>query len=328
MSRAAPTYPHAIAVGLVALDVLCVAGHRDQLKFRAGGTAGNVAAILGALGWSSEVLGPAEASPGSRLLLEDLNRCGVEYHGVLAGTLPIIIEELEASATHRFVFNCPECGRALPRYQQARIEYWQPLRHVAIPDVFFVDRLSDDILTLACHAQGRGAFIVYEPSDPADEPWAEAMFGLAHMVKYASDRAVALPWLDSIDAFEVCTRGAEGLDWRWPARGLTQWQSLRSVPANAIVDTCGAGDWLTAGILVGLMEGRPGTPHEVLEATTHILHCAQRLAAWSCGFEGARGALYTSGPSAARAILNNDRWQTSHSLSGGPSLSGCVVCPD
>jgi fructokinase len=306
---------------------LCVAGRRDQLKFRAGGTAGNVAAILGALGWPSEVLGPAETSFGYRLLIDDLNRCGVEYHGVLSGTVPVIIEELAAPAKHRFLFDCPACGRALPRYRQVRVEHWHALRHLAAPDVFFVDRLSDDILTLARQAQDRGAFIVYEPSDPKDEPWVHAMFELAHMVKYASDRARALPWLSSAGAFEISTRGAEGLDWRWPSRGVTQWQFLRSVRTENVVDTCGAGDWLTAGILIGLLEGPPDAPREDLETTTRVLDRAQRLAAWSCGFEGARGALYADGPSAARAILNDDHRQTPHPLNDSPAFTSCVACP-
>jgi fructokinase len=96
---------------------------------------------------------------------------------------------------------------------------------------------------------------------------------------------------------DIRTNGADGLCWRWPALGIARWRSMSGAPTGRIVDSCGAGDWLTAGILVGIRGlGWPdGVP-----AVERILRQAQGLAAWSCGFAGAKGALYEAGPSAAR----------------------------
>jgi hypothetical protein len=63
---------------------------------------------------------------------------------------------------------------------------------------------------------------------------------------------------------------------------------------SSIKDTAGAGDWCTAGLLHHL--GRSGTIglRGIKTVELHsALRLGQALGAWSCGFEGARGGLYT-----------------------------------
>lgn len=327
--RSADT-PRIFSVGLIALDVLRVADHPERASFRAGGTAGNVAAILSTLGWPARAAGPADHSMASSLLLDDLRRCGVEYHALEGACVPVIVEELDVHAQHRFVFDCPVCGRELPRYHRdAHAAGMEAHANDAAVDVFFADRLSDEIIALANAARHQGAFVVYEPSDPADAPWAEAMFGLADMVKYSADRAPALPWLQAGDYLEVRTSGAQGLQWRWPGKAMAQWRSMAAVQAPRVVDTCGAGDWLTAGILIGLLEPmarleEPPAP----PALDEILRCAQLLAAWSTGYAGARGALYESGPAVARTIMQPDLVRAEPDpLGESTAAMTCLVCP-
>lgn len=321
--------PRIFSVGLIALDVLRVADQPERASFRAGGTAGNVAAILSSLGWPARAAGPADESMASSLMIDDLQRCGVEYHALDGACVPVIVEELDMDAQHRFLFDCPVCGHELPRYRRNRFAAgigWQTGNPV---DVFFADRLSDEILALANAAGSQGAFIVYEPSDPADEPWAEKMFALIDMVKYSDDRASALPWLKAGDYLEVRTSGAEGLQWRWPGRTVDGWRSMEAIHASRVVDTCGAGDWLTAGILVGLLEHlecpRGQASVSVLE---EVLRSAQHLAAWSTGYAGARGALYESGPAVARTIVQGGATPAEPDPFGkSTAVITCLGCP-
>lgn len=326
------TSPHVLATGLVALDVLRIEDEPSRTSFRAGGTAGNVAAILGALGWSSHVAGPEDESIAYELMLDDLRRCGVHYRQLHRAAIPVIVEELGNCSGHRFSFDCPSCGRALPRYRRAGAS-----NHAALTewsqqgDAFFADRLSDEILALARAAHSHGAFIVYEPSDPADAPWAAAMFALADMIKYSAERAATLPWLtDQGTYLEVQTLGSHGLQWRWASHGVANWQAMEAVGAVNVVDTCGAGDWLTSGILIGLLE-EAGVRSEWDYASTieQTLRSAQQLAAWSCGYAGARGALYESGPSMARAVMQRGHKQAVPDPLPEPSQFGvsCVACP-
>ena len=65
------------------------------------------------------------------------------------------------------------------------------------------------------------------------------------------------------------------------------------MPALRLLDTCGSGDWCTAGLIAkagrnGLASLRAGGA-KGLEAG---LRYGQTLAAWNCGFEGARGGMY------------------------------------
>lgn len=322
--------PRIFSVGLITLDVLRVADRPERAIFRAGGTAGNVAAILSALGWPAQLAGPADGSRASSLLLDDLQRCGVEYHALDGASVPVIVEELEADARHRFLFDCPVCGRQLPRYCRDMFTAGFGSKAVSYPfDVFFTDRLSDEVIALACDAKGQGAFVVYEPSDPADEPWAGAMLALADMVKYSRDRASALPWLRAGDYLEVRTSGAEGLQWRWPDKAVADWRSIEAVRTPRVVDTCGAGDWLTAGILIGLLEPlerlKDQAPPSMME---EVLRSAQHLAAWSIGYAGARGALYESGPTVARKVIQREARPAAPGPFGESIASvTCLVCP-
>jgi fructokinase len=195
--------------------------------------------------------------------------------------------------------------------------------------VFFADRLSDEILELAQSARRNKAFIVYEPSDPSDAPWASAMLALADMVKYSDERVDGLGWLADGDYLEIRTKGAEGLQWRWGRHDVHQWQSMTSTRVANVVDTCGAGDWLTSGILIGLLErGDTDTRWNGTEAMEQILRRAQQLAAWSCGYAGARGALYESGPAVARAIVQHlEASVTPDPLPESDVGFSCASCP-
>ena len=322
--------PRVVAAGLIALDVLRRRGDERAVAFRAGGTAGNVASILGALGWQSLAAGPADTGLASRLLLQDLHECGVGYHVTQPGAVPVIVQEL-GDCGHHFLFDCPTCGRALPRFQRSVLEadvHLNAWLHHA--DVFFADRLSDDVLQLARNAHASGAFVVYEPSDETDAPWAAEMMALAGMVKCSSERAPKLAWLLDEGAFlKVHTMGAEGLRWRWPAIGVNSWQELPAVATRRVVDTCGAGDWLTSGILFGLREDACNLEFGARSCVEQIIRSAQALAAWSCGFEGARGALYEQGPAAARQILGASKVNAVRDtpLAQSPTATVCASCP-
>ena len=93
---------------------------------------------------------------------------------------------------------------------------------------------------------------------------------------------------------EVQTLGAKGLRYRHRLEGtVSAWKSLDAVPAAHLVDTCGSGDWCTAGIISTIAAG--GTEGLVKGGTKLLaagLLFGQRLAAWNAGFEGARGGMY------------------------------------
>jgi hypothetical protein len=235
-----------------------------------------VASILGALGWDALAAGPADTSAAFKVLLGDLHECGVTYYSTGSGAVPVIVQDL-CDRGHTFSFECPSCGGALPRFTRSSLTVHPELSaYSQHADVFFADRLSDDVLELASAAHAQNAFIVYEPSDGKDD-----------------------------------------------------WHLMPAVKAARVVDTCGAGDWLTSGILFGLREYADGIELGARRCAEQIIRSAQQLAAWSCGFAGARGALYEEGPAVARSILGASSIEPARlaPLPEPTTTTACLSCP-
>lgn len=295
--------PRILGTGLVALDL--IVEHYDthrQLLLGGGGTCGNVLAILARAGWQSSLVGALDGSAWSNLMRRDLELAGVETKTLRRqpGAAPsLIVEHLartgEAAGRHWFQLygSKDECDwpglRAAP--DQAVRDGAPAVRG---QNVFFVDRLSSAVLELAHLARAQGVTVVYEPSSWHDRPWVADMLAVADVVKYSSERADALGVAPSeVDAdLILITDGPNGVAWRTGGRA-GEWHHQAAVRAPIVVDTCGAGDWFTAGLLMGLCRERAGAkipldPAVVACAVTS----ASMLAAWSCAYIGARGALY------------------------------------
>jgi fructokinase len=292
--------PHLVGTGLLALDLIVEHGPDGQrLSASGGGTCGNVLAILARLGWEATWLGAMDTSSSGSTILDEMHRGGVQTHTSQdAHPAPIFAHHIHTSAdghaTHWFSDSCPICERRLPKYARPS-DAW--LRgqggHVRDADVFFVDRLSSGALELARLAHARGALVVYEPSSASDSPWMAEMFAIADVVKYSSDRASALR--DSAPpsgrTLWVETRGREGLRWSLGCVGAHGAATPAVHNPNAI-DACGAGDWFTSALLFGLAQANRKPADLGYEQLAALMRRASEVAAWSCGFLGARGGLY------------------------------------
>lgn len=297
--------PHIFGTGLVALDLIIEhRPHGSALSASGGGTCGNVLAILARMGWTSSWLGSMESSRAGRLVRDEMERAGVGMHSVRecdASPAPVFahhvrLSESGESAGHWFSHDCPHCAHALPRYERpADIWLRGQSTQMQCADVFFVDRLSEGALELAATAHDNGALVAYEPSVTSDEPWLSEMLALADVVKYSYDRRGALHDVSTRSgndrALWIETHGHHGLRW-WRGDDLSDVKEIPALRNFHVVDTCGAGDWFTSALLFGL--GRDRTkPFDLGESElTSVLEDAARLAAWSCSFLGARGALY------------------------------------
>ena len=295
--------PRILGTGLVALDL--IVEHYDvrrRVLLGGGGTCGNVLAILARAGWQSSLVGALDESAWSSLMRRDLELAGVETKAVRrqSGATPsLIVEHLartgEAAGRHWFqLYGSKDEGDwpGLCAAPDQAVRDGAPA--VCGRDVFFVDRLSSAVLELAHLAKAQGVTVVYEPSSRHDRQWMADMLTLADVVKYSSERADALGVAPSeVDAdLMLVTDGPNGAAWRIGGR-TGEWRHQAAVHAPVVVDTCGAGDWFTAGLLMGLYRDRAGSK---VPFDPTIIACAvtgaSMLAAWSCAYVGARGALY------------------------------------
>ena len=272
-------------VGHVVLDVVI---HEGGIGHSAGGTAGNVAANLAYFGWDSTVAAQHGDDPAGRHLRADLARAGVAATALIqrqAMTTPVVLHEV-LSASHRFRFGCPQCGRRfanfrpLPPKIAARI-----VQHVN-PDLLFVDRVSRASALMAHFVRDRGGLVVFEPSMESGSDRFRKLVELAHILKFSADRHDAQdPELrpGSSSQLQIVTAGAEGARWR---RGRGRWRDVAAFQTD-VVDAGGAGDWTTAALIAAL---GCTTPDDLAnQDIPEALRRAQAVAALSCQVLGARG---------------------------------------
>lgn len=332
--------PKVLGAGLVALDLVVSSDPSVPIQAWAGGTTGNVMTILAWHGWDSYPIARMNGDAASDRVRADLSRWGVRLD--LAGctpvtNTPIVVQEIRRSvhgrASHKFSWACPRCGGWLPPFKpitRDAVEQAAALLHGT--SVFFFDRVSRGTLQLASLAAASGALVFFEPSGRRDDRLFAEALELAHVVKYADERiydlADASPSKSRI--LEVQTLGAAGLRYRMPNRkGHGGWRSLRAVAAERILDSCGSGDWCTAGLIAKLAAG--GRAELQSLSVTEIkdgLMYGQELAAWNCGFEGARGGMY-SRLAADAPLIKSVRKPTpvDGAFDTSAGSSSFIVCP-
>jgi fructokinase len=349
-----PGRPTVVGTGLVALDVVYNVDSDRPSRLYAGGTCGNVLTVLSYLGWGSVPVSRLAPGPAGDRLLEDLRRWDVSTEFVSreeGGSTPVVIERIGRTTAgepyHTFSWRCPACGAHLPGYRPVPATAARELA-AALPaaQVFFFDRVSRGALVLAEACARGGAAVVFEPSGVGDPGLFCEAWRLAHVVKYSHERLRDLAGLELTPAdreavlLEVETVGSEGLRYRsrLPGSRMRGWQTLDAVLAPEVKDAAGSGDWCTAGLLDKLARtGLAGLKRASGETLREAIRHGQALAAWNCGFEGARGGMYQMDASEfceqveriASGAHAPSRTSGRHGAQAGPPLSGlCPACDD
>lgn len=297
--------PVIVGTGLIALDVV-YNGHPTQpIGVWAGGTCGNVLAILSWLGWEAWPIARLRSSDDADRIVADLDKCGVRRKFVTTdrkGTTPVIVQRIKkdeaGNVSHRFSMRCPQCRSYLPQWRSVTSSAAMDIKDLMPEaDVFFFDRTSRGILDLAAAAGDAGALVVFEPIGIANQRHFREAIELADIVKFSSDRLNISQVLRPKDKplLAVQTLGGRGLRYRCQLAHYetAAWHEISAIPVKNIRDSAGAGDWCTAGIIHAIhrFSDEPKTylkKGELLDA----LRFGQTLAAWNCLFEGARGGMY------------------------------------
>lgn len=299
---------HTVAVvgsGLVALDVVVSDQEPQQPRFYTGGSCGNVMAILSYLGWQAIPVARFENDEASQRICQDLKRwgAGLDFLHVQPGrAAPMVVHRIshnmEGESFHRFSWNCPCCGSWLPGYQPLPAAFTPMLlNRIESPQVFFMDRVCRGNLILASEYRKRGALIVFEPTGITDPPLFLEALSLAHLLKYSHERMRKVREIHAATTplLEIETLGQEGLRFRSRISSCPEpeWHKLESYPVPSVKDAAGSGDWCTAALIHALGQGGAASFAKLAREKLQEAFCwAQALAAWNCGFEGARGGMY------------------------------------
>lgn len=289
------TVPLCIGAGFVAMDIV----EAEDLTFAAaGGSCGNVMALLAWMGWNAAPvarLGDDSAGRFVRQAFSDIN-VSTDYLSEEKGVqTPIVIQRFvetkDGERTHRFSLTCPECGGWLPRYRAATLKHAASvIEEVRAPKAYYFDRVSPSGLRLAEWAKREGSLVVFEPSSIGDERKFQQAVDLCDVLKYSHDRLGHVPDLTKVTSprLVIETRGEDGLRVRWRGR----WSVLPAFEAPHFVDAAGSGDWCSAALIHKIGEkGAAGLDSLNKPRLDHALRFGQALAAINCGYEGARGAM-------------------------------------
>jgi sugar/nucleoside kinase (ribokinase family) len=298
--------PLAVGTGLLALDDVRVDGDERPPRRWAGGTCGNVLLALRYLGWRTAPVARLHPGAAADRILEDLRRWGVSTQFISldeGGSTPIIVHRIGRSSSgepyHTFSWRCPNCGNRLPGYKPVLASAARDIAgRLGSPRVFFFDRVSRGALLLASEATARGAAVVFEPSLVGHPGLFREAWKLSDVVKFSHERLHDLPReCESIGGLRLVieTLGRDGLRYRsdLPGSATRGWHRSDALAAEDVKDTAGAGDWCTAGIIhILLAGGATALAGATAPQLRHAIRYGQALAAWTCGFEGARGGMY------------------------------------
>jgi fructokinase len=298
--------PISVGAGFLALDWLLVGKNPVRsTKWYAGGSFGNVMAILAYLGWKSFPVARLGTDTYARSLLDDLLEFKVKTDFIQQegkGATPVIIvrvaEAPDGTKRSRFEWYHPTSGERLPSHRPYPRFLAQRIAE-DLPDanVFYFDRAEPGSLWLATQMRQKGAAVFFEPSSHKNEKIFTACMAVSDIVKYSAERIPAPPSNPNCPSprLEIQTLGIDGLRFRLKdsQSNLGPWRYLPAIPASDIRDTTGCGDWCSAGLIHQLgatshVEFRRLHEESILDA----LRFGQAIAAINCRFEGSRGPMY------------------------------------
>lgn len=295
-----------VCAGLSCIDII---KSEANVEYNIGGTAANVASILSQLGLKVAMLVPRYNDSFADLLFEQLQLRkirAIEFGKSILPT-PRIIEHCN-NGGHSFETKCSICGRTLTKtilpsgasIQRLNDRIWQNL------NLFYFDRISDGIKAGVQRARKSHAWVYYEPNCCRQFSTFYNNVAQADIVKF-SEEAIPQSYIDRLVSdlnkpsktkLLIVSKGDRGLKYalRTPNGVFENWMHLEASSVGNIVDTSGAGDWLTASFLWFFLNKYPNVQDDLsTDIIKQILVDSQIVASHSCLYLGAQGVFSSAG---------------------------------
>jgi len=287
-----------VGTGLVALDIILNDNKKTEPLITAGGSCGNVLTILSFLGWDSYPIARLDGSEATQLILEDLTKNNVNTSLISEkedGSAPIIIHRIltdrNGNPKHRFEFRSPKTGKWFPNFKPVLNKSVSDLEpKLPLADFYYFDRLNRSSIELAKINKKNGATIFFEPSSIGNEKMFAEALEITDIIKISSDRISDYKnkYKETDVTLEIITLGAEGLDFRYKNN---EWVHSESMKIDGLIDSAGAGDWCSAGIIETLSKKQQDIDDLNTDEILECLNYGQKLGAINCLYIGARGLM-------------------------------------
>jgi fructokinase len=259
-----------------------------------GGTCANVLISLAMLGHRVAPILTLGSDANGTFLLNEMRRAGCVTRFIFREPneeSPVTIEYLDtAVARHAFSSTCPETHRRLPSYRPlAQSNAHRARDAIQAASIFYVDRLSVTTLRAMEDASRNGAVVFFEPNAIRDFELFRRALAFIDIVKVSADTRSEMDGMDfKAPPYFITTHGGDGLTLQTSTDTLT----LPSLIAPRLIDTCGAGDMVTTGLIHALMTAGSRRCSIRVDDVYAGLVMGQWLAALNCAFVGARGLFH------------------------------------
>ncbi|MFS4494723.1 PfkB family carbohydrate kinase [Maribacter sp. 2308TA10-17] len=287
-----------VGTGLVALDIILNDNKKAEPLITAGGSCGNVLTILSFLGWESYPIARLDGSEATQLILEDLTKNNVKTSLISEkedGSAPIIIHRIltdkYGNPKHRFEFRSPKTGKWFPNFKPVLNKSVNDLEpRLPKANFFYFDRLNRSAIELAKINKENGATIFFEPSSISNEKMFAEALEITDIIKISNERISDYKEIfeKTSVTLEIITQGSEGLDYRYKN---SKWLHSDSISIDGLIDSAGAGDWCSAGIIEKLSEIKKDVEELNNDEILSCLNYGQKLGAINCLYIGARGLM-------------------------------------
>lgn len=287
-----------VGTGLVALDIILNDNKKTEPLITAGGSCGNVLTILSFLGWDSYPIARLDGSEATQLILEDLTKNNVNTSLISEkedGSAPIIIHRIltdrNGNPKHRFEFRSPKTGKWFPNFKPVLNKNVSDLEpKLPLANFYYFDRLNRSSIELAKINKKNGATVFFEPSSIGNEKMFAEALEVTDIIKISSDRISDYKdkFQETDVTLEIVTLGADGLDFRYKNN---EWLHSEPIKIDGLIDSAGAGDWCSAGIIETLSKKQKNIDNLNTDEILDCLNYGQKLGAINCLYIGARGLM-------------------------------------
>lgn len=291
-----------LGIGFVCADIIKT---KNNNTYMPGGTCANVLAVLSYLGWNSYLVKANYNDIYNELIEADLGNMGVEiinFTNTDKNTPRVL--QIKNNDKHKFYTVCPECKNKLIDILLPTRKDSKKLESKLDVNVFYYDRISDGIKSLNEFAKSKMIWTMYEPNSNRSYQQLFNNILNADIVKFSSDKIpqkVANKIKQDLENSNnnvkliILTLEEKGVifSYRLCNGSFSNWISVEGRKLDNIVDTSGAGDWLTAGFLDYFVKIYPRSTCQLDEEQIIMsLQNGQLVLRESCETEGALGALF------------------------------------
>ena len=291
-----------LGAGLMCIDII---HNNNCIKIMNGGSCANVISVLAQIGFDCSIIRERYSDSFETTLSKTLSLLGVKeivYRNSSAKT-PRIIEML-ANSDHKFLTHCPICGENLLKLVMPSEQDVDRIRgDISDFNVFYCDRASLGIRTIMDAVREKNGIVLYEPNSCRNIETLLENTSHADIVKFSRDKvfpSVAERIRTSVKKLKliISTEGELGLSFSHIQEDgrMSKWIHISSKFNGPIIDTSGAGDWLTAGFISDFIskdKEELNNKFHNAEVITAALIKGMEYSQLCCAAIGAQGAFYS-----------------------------------